>query len=285
MAVMTMEDISPVTVVSDPKPHTIYANEDMQSYGEMHQLENGTAVVYVNRLPDKPTENEDSAGVYILNVTDCALAVADGMGGMPCGAQASRLVVEQLQGSLKGISPSEFGYREAMLNGIDAANNAITALSVGAGSTLAAIEIFNNILRPYHVGDSMILVVGQRGKVKLQTISHSPVGYAVESGMLDEHEALHHDDRHVISNYLGHPEMRIEIGPPLALSQYDTVLVASDGLFDNLQLPEIVELIRKGKLSKISEELVALCNKRMRHEDPDHPSKPDDVSFILFRRN
>ena len=26
----------------------------------------------------------------------------------------------------------------------------------------------------------------KRGKIKLQTVSHSPVGYAVESGLLDE---------------------------------------------------------------------------------------------------
>ena len=285
MALIDMSDISPVTEVSRPEPHYIYANEDMQSYGEMHKLKNGTAVVYVNRLPGKQTENEDCAGIYALKGNDCALAVADGMGGMPCGAQASKLAVEQLQLALQDCAPGEFGYREAMLNGIDAANNAIAALAVGAGSTLAAIEIFDNILRPYHVGDSMILVVGQRGKVKLQTISHSPVGYAVESGMLDEHEALHHDDRHVISNYLGHPEMRIEIGSAIGLSRYDTVLVASDGLFDNLKLPEIVAIIRKGKLSKISKELVTVCSRRMHNEDPGHPSKPDDMSFILYRRN
>ncbi len=282
---METSDISPVTEVVNPEPHTIYANEDMQSYGEMHKLKNGTAVVYVHRLPGKQTENEDCAGIFALQSSDCALAVADGMGGMPCGAQASRLAVEQLQAALKNSSPSEFGYREAILNGIDAANNAITALGVGAGSTLAAIEIFDNVARPYHVGDSMILVVGQRGKIKLQTISHSPVGYAVESGMLDEHEAIHHDDRHVISNFLGHSEMRIEIGPPIALSRFDTVLVASDGLFDNLKLPEIVDIIRSGKLSKISKELVTMCNRRMHNEDPGHPSKPDDMSFILYRRS
>jgi len=279
------KELGPVKVVADSKEHSVYANEDMQSYGELHKLKSGNAVVYVNRLPGKQTENEDCAGIFNLKSRDCALAVADGMGGMPCGAQAARLAIEQLQNALTDSAPGEFGYREAILNGIDAANNAITSLGVGAGSTLAAVELFNNVLRPYHVGDSMILVVGQRGKMKLQTISHSPVGYAVEAGMLDEHEAIHHDDRHVISNYLGHPEMRIEIGPAIALSRYDTVLVSSDGLFDNLQLPEIINIIRKGKLNKIARELVTLCNRRMANEDPGHPSKPDDVSFILFRRN
>ena len=285
MAVTPMEKLKPVITVADSTSQVLYLNQDMESYGELHKLTAGTAVVYVNRLPGKSTENEDCAALFSLKQSDCALAVADGMGGAACGAAASRLTIECLQKTLADARPSEFGYREAILNGIDAANNEIISMAVGAGSTLATVEIFNNTLRPYHVGDSQIVVVGQRGKVKLQTISHSPVGYAVEAGMLDEHEALHHDDRHVISNYLGYPEMRIEIGPPIPLSRYDTVLVASDGLFDNLQLPEIIEIIRKGKLSKISKELVNLCNRRMNKEDPEHPSKPDDVSFVLFRRN
>lgn len=280
----TSETVS-ATASSGKASNAVYANVDMQSSGEVHPLKGGTALVYANRLPGKATENEDSAAIYPLKDSDCALAVADGMGGMPCGAQASKLAVETLQSALKNATPGEYGYREAMLNGFDNANKAITDLGVGAGSTLAAIEIFKNVIRPYHVGDSMILVVGQKGKIKLQTISHSPVGYALEAGMLNEHEALHHDDRHVISNYLGYPEMRIEIGTPMSLSRYDTVLVASDGLFDNLQLPEIIEIIRKGKLTEISEQLVSQCNRRMHNEDPGHPSKPDDLSFILYRRN
>ncbi|WP_455222072.1 PP2C family protein-serine/threonine phosphatase [Kaarinaea lacus] len=263
----------------------IYANVDMDNAGEMFSIGAGKVVVCTRRSPYKQTENEDSAGVFSLGESDCALVIADGMGGMPCGAQASKIVIETLHEAFAKASASEFGYREPMLNGIDEANNRIISLGVGAGSTVAAVEIFNNTVRPYHVGDSMILVVGQRGKIKLQTISHSPVGYAVESGYLDEDEALHHDDRHEISNYVGFQEMRIEIGPAFELARHDTVLIASDGLFDNLQLNEIVEIIRKNPLNKVSMQLATMCDKRMRHEDPGYPSKPDDLAFVLFRRN
>ena len=262
----------------------VYANIDLDNAGERMVIGAGEVVAYVQRRPGKTTDNEDCAGVFSLGNNDCALVVADGMGGAPCGADASRIVVESLQKAFDVAKASEFGYRESMLNGIDEAHSGIAALGVGAGSTLAAVEIFDNVLRPYHVGDSMIMVIGQKGKIKLQTIMHSPVGYAVESGLLDEDEALHHDDRHLISNYLGHPEMRIEIGPPLSLSRYDTVLIASDGLFDNLQVNEIVQLIRKDPLVKVSERLVDLCSARMLNKDPMYPSKPDDISFILFRR-
>jgi len=280
-----MHKVKAITAKDARLHEVIYANVDMDNAGEMFSVAAGKVVVCTRRSPYKQTENEDSAGVFSLGNNDCALVIADGMGGMPCGAQASKIVIETLHEAFAKASASEFGYREPMLNGIDEANNRIISLGVGAGSTVAAVEIFNNSVRPYHVGDSMILVVGQRGKIKLQTISHSPVGYAVESGMLDEDEALHHDDRHEISNYVGFQEMRIEIGPAIELSRYDTVLIASDGLFDNLQLNEIVEIIRKNPLNKVSMQLASMCDKRMRQEDPGYPSKPDDLAFVLFRRS
>ena len=43
--------------------------------------------------------------------------------------------------------------------------------------------------------------------------------------------------------------MRIEIGPAVCLSQLDTVVIASDGLFDNLSIQEVVGSMRKGKLT------------------------------------
>ncbi|MEN8164347.1 MAG: ATP-binding protein, partial [Acidobacteriota bacterium] len=47
-------------------------------------------------------------------------------------------------------------------------------------------EIDGRSIRPYHVGDSQAVVCGQRGKLKLQTMAHAPVAYAVEAGVLDE---------------------------------------------------------------------------------------------------
>ncbi|HEY5601726.1 MAG TPA: PP2C family serine/threonine-protein phosphatase [Gammaproteobacteria bacterium] len=270
---------------NDAKLHeVIYANVSMDSAGEMFSIGAGKVVVYARRSPQKQSENEDSAGAFSLGEHDCALVIADGVGGMPCGAQASRIVIESLQESFAKASASEFGYREPMLNGIEEASQRVIALGVGAGSTVAAVEICNNVLRPYHAGDSMIIVVGQKGKIKQQTISHSPVGYAVEAGLLDADEALHHDNRHEISNFVGFQEMRIEIGPAIELARYDTVLIASDGLFDNLQLTEIIGIIRKNPLRKVSQQLASLCGNRMQHAEPGYPSKPDDVAFVLFRR-
>ena len=101
--------------------------------------------------------------------------------------------------------------------------------------------------------------------------------------MLDEQDAMHHDERHLISNVIGAPEMRIEIGPVIEMAVRDTLLLASDGLADNLHVNEIVESIRKGPLPKAARSLAEEALARMEDPQEGHPSKPDDLTFIVFR--
>lgn len=191
--------------------------------------------------------------------------------------------MESLCRALEDGARDGIALRTAILNGIERANAEVTGLASGAATTVSVMQIEGRRVRPYHVGDSVILVVGQRGKIKHQSIAHGPVGYAVEAGMLDEGEALHHDERNVVSNVVGSPDMRIEVGPSLCLAARDTVLLASDGLSDNMYPEEIVERIRKGPLEAAAERLSRLCNRRMTQPTPRQPSKADDLTFILFR--
>jgi serine/threonine protein phosphatase PrpC len=94
---------------------------------------------------------------------------------------------------------------------------------------------------------------------------------------------VHHEERHIVSNVVGASDMSISIGTSLQLATRDTLLLASDGLFDNLYMEEIVEIIRKGSLTNAAEQLVSLCRQRMQHPQPALPSHADDLSFILYR--
>lgn len=250
---------------------------------ESHQVADGRAVVFSRRCPDKETPNEDAAALVATSSGSAVLAVADGFGGQPAGEQAARIALESLAESVTEALSDGGTLRTGILDGFERANEAINAMGVGAATTMVALEIDDGAVRPYHVGDSMALVVGQRGKTKLQTVSHSPVGYAVESGMLHEADALHHEDLHIVSNMLGSPEMRIEIGTFVRLRPWDTVLIASDGLFDNIPTQEVTDLIRTSPLPKVAKRLAAECDQRMRNPGEGQASKPDDLSFILFR--
>lgn len=264
----------------------------------------GVAGVFSTRSPAKETPNEDAAAVIPAG-DGVVLAVADGVGGSQAGERASRITLEALKAAVDEAllphdplsvvivaeaPPPEFNgtahsptLRTAILNGLERANEEILALPAGAATTVAVAEITGNSVRTYHVGDSMILLVGGRGKIKAQTIAHSPVGYGIEAGLLDETEAMHHEDRHIVSNFVGCPEMRIEIGPSRELSARDTLLIASDGLADNLHTEEIVERIRSGPLKRGMRALADDALARMSAPAEGQPSKPDDLTFVVYR--
>ena len=268
--------------VNTPAQVRFFLNENLPEV-QVYPIASGVAAVYTARCPERAEPNEDAVALIPCGASGGVIAVADGFGGQPAGEQAARLALEALAGALDESLRSGAALRAGILNGFERANEAVTNLGVGAATTLAVLEIDDGRARSYHVGDSMALVVGQRGKVKLQTVSHSPVGYAVEAGWLEEDEALHHEDRHIVSNMLGSADMRIEIGSSLRLRPRDTALLGSDGLFDNLPVQEIVELIRKGSLSDVAGTLAAECDRRMRLPEEGQPSKPDDLTFVLYR--
>ena len=259
-----------------------YFEGDLQE-ADVQPIASGVAAVYTKRCPEKETPNEDAATLILCGPESGVIAVADGFGGQPAGEQAARIALQSLAGAVERALADDGTLRAGILDGFESANEAVKELGVGAATTLVALEIDAGRARSYHVGDSMALAVGQRGKLKLQTISHSPVGYAVESGWLPEDEALHHKDLHIVSNMVGSPEMRIEIGPNLRLRPRDTVLLASDGLFDNIPAQEVADLIRTGLLTDVAAQLAAECDRRMQAPEAGQPSKPDDLTFVLFR--
>ncbi len=244
----------------------------------------GRVVAYTCRSPDKDTENEDTVALVPYGPQAAVLIVADGAGGLPAGKRASLAAVTTLIESLQMAMAETMLLRTAILNGIEAANAAVINIGNGSATTLTLITIEGLIARAYQVGDSEAIVVGQRGRIKMQTTAHSPTGFAVEAGFLDEREALHHADRHLVSNFLGTADMRIDIGAEVTLRPRDTVLIASDGLMDNVHLDEIIGRIRKGPLDVAIERVVTLARHRMAASTTAQPSKPDDLSLILFRK-
>ncbi len=243
----------------------------------------GVVALHSSRSPAKDSPNEDAAGIVAAGAGRAVLAVADGLGGAPAGRQASSIAINCIARAAQGALREGHELRYGILNGFEAANEEVLTLGVGAATTLTVVEIEGASVRPFHVGDSFMLITGQRGKVKSQTIPHSPTGYAVASGLLDEKQALHHEERHVISNVIGSAEMRIDVGSPIELALNDTLVLASDGLADNLLTPEIVELVRKGPLEKASRAMARRAEKRMGLADGNAPSKPDDLTCLIFR--
>ncbi len=248
---------------------------------QVFEFLDGQLGVFSTPRKGRTTPNEDAAAVLPWDEDSGVLVVADGVGGHSDGEVAARLAVTAMTRSIQESQQTGGLLRSAIINGFELANEEVRSLATGAGTTLAVVELSSGMARPYHAGDSIILIVGSRGRVKLETTSHSPVGFGLEAGLLDEDEAMEHEDRHVVLNVVGSDSMRIDIGSAVKLAELDTVLLASDGLTDNMMLDDIVNVARKDRLSRSLNQLVQ--HSRTQMEGADGPSKPDDLTIVMYR--
>ncbi len=243
------------------------------------------AAVFLSRGNEQSRgPNEDAFGAFGIDGDNAVLALADGAGGAPAGQDASRTAVRELLASVARAAAEGTSIRDSILAGFENANRSLLDRSAGSITTMSVVLVESATVRFVHVGDSEILLTGQRGRLRWKTISHSPVAYAIEAGLLGEDEAMHHDERHVVSSFVGTNEMRIEVGPAIEMRPRDTLVLGSDGLFDNLRVEEIIECVRRGPLRAAAVQLLDECQSRMNEAPDGAPSKPDDLTFILFRR-
>lgn len=210
--------------------------------------------------------NEDAA-LVVERDDALMLAVSDGVGGLPGGDRASRRALEALgQAFLSGVSEEE---------ALEKANEAVRRLR-GPACTLVVSTLRDDVLRTYVVGDSQAFLLGGRGRIKAVTIPQSVVGYGTEAGLIAPEEAVHHPMRNVVTNILGEPQLRVTRTRWGRLAPRDTLLLASDGLFDSLPYETIAELARARPLGEMVNGLAQAAR--------DAIGAPfDDLTIIAYR--
>ena len=82
----------------------------------------GHFLAYTCRSPEKTTLNEDTVAIIPYGAGAVVLVVADGAGGLPAGRRASQTAVTSLIDSLRAAAGQTMLLRNAILNGIEAAN-------------------------------------------------------------------------------------------------------------------------------------------------------------------
>ncbi len=235
------------------------------------------------RCPDKSTDNEDAAAVIQVSENHGVLVVADGVGGQNAGDRAARETIESILDHCRNAQ-SIGSLRPLLVDAIEAANHKILKWGIGAGATLVVAEYFNRSVQIIHVGDASVILCSNRGRIKFFSVAHAPVAMAVEIGILDETEALVHEDRNIISNCVGATDMKIEIGPRIPMAARDTLIMGSDGLFDNLTSEEIVNAVRAGNLQRQTSQLIEITRLRMAKADG-FQGKADDLTVLCFRQS
>jgi len=238
----------------------------------------GRCIAFSAISPDGKTVNEDAWKVWPVDHNSAVFAVADGAGGYSNSEQAAALAIQVLGDHLASASSCE-NLRTPVLSAIEKTNQLLLADRSMGATTIVVAEIRDKLVRHYLVGDSSVFMVGQRGRVRLQSVPQSLVGYGVEAGLIDEHAAIAHEERHIVLNLLGADDMRIEMGTPVRMNPRDTLLLCSDGLSDNVAVSDIVNAVKAGSLPDKMNELALLARNAMESET----GHPDDLTLIGFR--
>lgn len=216
--------------------------------------------------------------------------LADGMGGHNAGEVASGMATTALGSELEHAftaqpahKPTHSGprAREVMLNVITRTNAAIHMAArsnpkfAGMGTTLVAVQFYDNRLIVAHVGDSRLYRFRDETLVQL-TRDHSLLQEQIDSGVITPDQARFAPNKNLVTRALGvESTVKTEVGEHASLPG-DIYLLCSDGLNDMAEDREIVALLTafSANLSLCAQQLIQMAN--------EHGGR-DNVSVILVK--
>jgi protein phosphatase len=168
------------------------------------------------------------------------LIVADGLGGYPAGAAASRMVVEQIYSYLAAL-PSYYAADKAIREAASHANAYLvehgkapdsSRVRVGSAVVVALLqhEDDGNYAWIGHIGDCRAYL-SRAGRLHRFTTDHCAVQDMLNRGLISAEEMQQHSETMVLTRSLGYrAEVEIDLEKH-ALAPGDTLLLCSDGLW------------------------------------------------------
>jgi len=166
--------------------------------------------------------------------------VADGMGGLERGHEASQTAVRSFRIGYEAKALQE-DIPRALRRALVEANRSVCALSPSAngrvGSTLVAVVVHDEELYWIAVGDSRIYLLrnGQLAQLNEDHIYARDLAKAVARCRVGATEVSKDPERHALTSYVGSDLKAVDQNVrPFALQPDDRLLLCSDGLYDNL---------------------------------------------------
>lgn len=207
-------------------------------------------------------ENEDS---FLCHEGLKLFAVADGIGGLPSGAQASQLTVAALQ---KCFADLPAGQKPDYAQIIADVNKQVYSLGrllspqFGIGSTLTFAHLTGVKLNIGHVGDSCALRLRAKALEQL-TRDHTVENEMRERAARGEPMAMLMENRNALTRCIGQP-------PPIqgdchahTVLPHDRYLLASDGISRFVATSEIQEIMQQAsEPSSAAQRLIDCANER-----------------------
>jgi PPM family protein phosphatase len=174
--------------------------------------------------------------------------VADGMGGLSHGSEASHAAVRAFLLTYESKAPSE-SIPDALARSLIAANQTVVALADrvgsanGTGTTLAAAVLHGDSLYWISAGDSRVYLCHGNSLTRITTdhVYARQLNEKVARGVISRAEAQQNSERAALTSFLGDLKEVDRSLRPRALRKGDGVILCSDGLYRALSEAEIIE--------------------------------------------
>ena len=202
------------------------------------------------------SSNQDRV-VYCYSRESLLMVVADGMGGHKHGEVAAQLAVQVMtQAFQRKAQPTLEDPFHFLDDSAYAAHRIIQnhafdmMMEETPRTTLVACVVQNGTAFWAHVGDSRLYFI-HNGKTLTRTRDHSRIQKLVDQGMLEEAQAMKHPGRNKIYSCLGGEQPpKIELSSQVRLSNNDTLLLCSDGVWTYFSDDEIASALSQTQLSE-----------------------------------
>ncbi|MBT64330.1 MAG: hypothetical protein CML13_14080 [Puniceicoccaceae bacterium] len=212
--------------------------------------------------------NEDS---LFLNDTHQFYAVADGLGGLPGGAETSQRIVQLLEQTMRSVDSKE---ERVDLTDLIVGINQIVAKEgfeahpfTGAGSTLTIGQIVGDQLLIGHVGDSAAYLLRGEALEKLTT-DHTMEQELIERQGESARAIMPPEYPHTLTRCVGQGEILNVDSTQITVETGDRLLLCTDGLNKVLSDEAIKEeLTRKQSPKETCQQLIHMAND---NEGPDN---------------
>lgn len=221
-------------------------------------------------------QNQD--GLLLIGYDDEVFlqVVTDGMGGHQGGEKAAEVTLNVLESYFdkKSCFNDIEIIRMKLISALFEADRQVKDLKLGAGATVVASIHFGNKTQIINSGDAKGYILGSKGKLKFETVEHSPAGYYKEA----KGEVPKNIEDNIISNGIGFTPMTLEISQEVELATHDIILLCSDGLFHIYPSAEVPTWGSSGKFESRTKDLQSLILEK----GPDN-TLYDDTTLILAR--
>ena len=204
-------------------------------------------------------------------------AVTDGLGGHRGGSIASEMAVDTIKDEFEkwtGKSKDKF-----VVRAIQRANQEVfsTAQShpelFNMQTTTTVVALKKDSFAVGHVGDCRLYRV-RNGRITLLTKDHSQATELLRLRLISPEDALQHPGRHQLTRSVGSsPFLRVDLIRE-KINPGDSFILASDGLWSELEPLDIRDALLNDNIEKSLEQLVGMVLKA---------GAPDNLTAIVFR--